>query len=61
MLSILRRQKRLTQAEVARAVRVSAVHYRRIENGDANASEELIAELATFLGTTPARLHEESQ
>jgi transcriptional regulator with XRE-family HTH domain len=47
-----RRQKGLTQEEVAEKAAVNATYYGRIERGEANVSLELLAAIAEALATT---------
>lgn len=48
----LRRENDLTQEMLAEQLNISAYHFRRIENGKAGASIDLLIDLAEYFGIT---------
>lgn len=58
-VSKIRKEKKLTQAQLAELVGVSQAHISRLENGDDSASLKLIYEIASALKVQPSDLFEE--
>ena len=58
-VSRLRKEKGLTQAQLADLVGVSQAHISRLERGDDSASLKLIYDIASALNVQPSSLFEE--